>query len=213
MVTTGWQWSEPSLHLRACVHPTPTVGCDAAQSHQNRSICAGRCLELRSGSVRFRYRCIAPYISLRKRIMHKQYSIDQGRAYVHSLCGETTIISGNDFSSLCNPFGLCLGTICANCGAPDSTKNFKWEDTGEVVSDYRRRVRRESTGQTLINWVLAPLVGALIGASVLATTGSQDVPIIAHALIGGSIGALALAVFIFPPLTSALADPPFYQRQ
>jgi len=144
--------------------------------------------------------------------MSQQYTIDQGRAYVHETCGTTTIVSGNDFAGLCNPFEPCMGTVCSKCG-PDSTDKFLWDDTGETVSSFRSRVRRESPGFTIWNWLVAPILGGVIGGMVMPMFGPEGSNPWIGIAIGAPIGALAMWLFIAPYITRLLAGKSFYDRK
>ena len=144
--------------------------------------------------------------------MPRHYSIDQGRAYIHKTCGTTTVVSGRDFAELCNPFAPCLGTICAKCG-PDSTKKFKWADTRESVSRFRRRVRRASPLLTVWSWMIAPVIGAVIGTMVgLALKGQNIAPIVV-ATMGATVGGATMLLFIAPFITGIVVGQRFYNQR
>lgn len=63
----------------------------------------------------------------------------KSRVYVHKKCGTGTEISDQDFLELCNPFEVCLATICTSCG-PVKLDTVAWADTNETIKDYRERV-------------------------------------------------------------------------
>lgn len=144
--------------------------------------------------------------------MSELYTVNEGRAYIHKTCGTTTVVSGKDFAGLCNPFAPCLGTICVKCG-PDSTKNFTWEDTGESVSSFRRRVRRASPILTAWSWIVAPVIGAVVGGMAMLAFKAPNVSSEAAAAIGAVAGAAVMAFIIAPVITGIIAGRRFYDQQ
>src|SRR5262249_56662353 len=56
------------------------------------------------------------------------------RAYVHRACGGSTVISGDDFEQLSDPFRMITGTFCARCGRMVGLREVFWVDTGEAVA-------------------------------------------------------------------------------
>lgn len=144
--------------------------------------------------------------------MPRQYSVQRGRGYIHRRCGSETVISGRHFVGLCNPFAPCSGTICMECG-PDSTKNFVWADTGESVSRYRRRLRRASPGLTALNWLVAPAIGALIGAIALSGVEGPNLSSTVASAVGAVVGILLMVLFIAPILTGLIVGKRFYQQR
>lgn len=144
--------------------------------------------------------------------MARKYSLQKGRTYIHSRCGEATCVSGNDFAGLCNPFAPCLGTVCAACGGPDSVGKFSWADTGESLSEYRKRLRRKSpVFFRLWAWLFSPLIGAGGGAAVAVPLFNKN--LLADAAIGAGIGALAMFLFIGPKILGLIAGDRFYKSR
>jgi hypothetical protein len=143
--------------------------------------------------------------------MTQHYSLDSGRTYVHKTCGAPTIISGKDFARLCNPFATCLGTMCASCGGIDSTNNFHWQDTQESVSDFRKRLRRNSPKATLYTWILAPVLGAVVGGTLAAMFKSPHVNQLVSVIIFAAFGVFILYL-IAPEITGIVAGKRFYDQ-
>ena len=95
----------------------------------------------------------------------------EGRAYVHDKCGGVTVVSGGDFTHICDPFRICTGTYCCTCQGFAPLEQVRWVDTDEVVADYRARLK-EGTPEALKVWrsgvgcavglVFGLLVGLLI---------------------------------------------------
>lgn len=135
----------------------------------------------------------------------------KGRPYVHNKCGQTTIISGNDFIGLCNPFEPCMGTICASCGTPDSTSQFVWEDTEEPISEYRRRMRREAPSSIKYwNYAISPFLGVAIGGIVGGLLDSKN-PLIGGS-IGAAVGAFVMFLFVGPKISGMMGAGEFYRK-
>jgi hypothetical protein len=123
-----------------------------------------------------------------------------GRVYLHAECGQQTLVSGNDFSRLANPFSLVTQTFCVSCRRHAPLGEVSWADTGEVIRDYRRRLRAEAPGTLkLFSWFLGPLAGALPGVA-LAWFLAPD-KLLVGSLIFGLIGAVFFWLLLVPPLT------------
>jgi hypothetical protein len=119
-----------------------------------------------------------------------------GRVYVHRRCGELTQVSGGDYTHICDPFWPCTGTFCCGCNDMVSLSDVRWEDTGEPISDYRRRLRAE-TPALVQAWRygvgLAPggAIGAGIGLLIgLAAAKQQNLS--GFVIVGGLIGAAGI---------------------
>lgn len=104
-----------------------------------------------------------------------------------------------------------MGTLCSHCGRPDSLKRFTWLDTGECVADYRKRLRRESPlAYRLWAWLIAPLVGTVLGVVVsmfIFPKGPE------YNVIGAIVGAFAMFKFIAPAVIQMIADNRFYNTR
>lgn len=141
--------------------------------------------------------------------MGKTFNRMKGRTYIHQKCGKVTRVTGGDFAGLCNPYEPCTGTICAACGGPDSVGSFSWEDTGESVADYRKRLRGEAPlSYRLWAWVIGPLIGAGIGGAAGALFIRKNLA--ADAGIGAAIGAALMFLFIGPKILGLIAGDRFY---
>jgi hypothetical protein len=62
------------------------------------------------------------------------------RLYMHPTCGGITEISGDDYVRLECPFRGCTGTFCTGCRKFVRLDAVVWDDSGEKISDYRKRV-------------------------------------------------------------------------
>jgi hypothetical protein len=62
------------------------------------------------------------------------------RCYQHTACGGITEISGDDYVRLECPFRGCSGTFCAGCRKFVRLDAIAWADTGEKISEYRKRI-------------------------------------------------------------------------
>ena len=51
------------------------------------------------------------------------------------------MVDNGEFEMLCDPRVEANQTLCAHCGKHDVLSNFQWDDTGETLSDYRKRLR------------------------------------------------------------------------
>jgi hypothetical protein len=121
------------------------------------------------------------------------------RAYVHPRCGGTTIVSGDDFTRLANPFTFVSQTYCAACGSFVGLGSVEWEDTGETISAYRSRLRAEAPlGLKLFGWVIGPLGGAAIGTLIGFACTPRE---LMGPGIGAFMGLFVTAAFLMPLLT------------
>jgi hypothetical protein len=64
------------------------------------------------------------------------------RAYEHISCRGITVASGDDLVRLETPFRPLDETYCSRCAHYVTLDQVRWADSGEVVTDYRRRVKR-----------------------------------------------------------------------
>jgi hypothetical protein len=122
------------------------------------------------------------------------------RPYVHESCGQVTVVSGDDFSRLANPFAVVTGTYCVSCQAMVNLGTVSWADTQEPISKYRRRLRAEAPlSLKLFGWVIGPLGSAALGAGIgwLFTPNQSKGPI-----IGGVMAFLLTIGFLMPVLAS-----------
>jgi hypothetical protein len=62
------------------------------------------------------------------------------RAYRHVSCGQSTVVSGDDYVLLECPFRPVSGTFCCGCGKFVLLNEVRWVDSDEKISDYRDRV-------------------------------------------------------------------------
>jgi hypothetical protein len=119
-----------------------------------------------------------------------------GRVYVHARCGGATRVGGGDYKHICDPFWPCTGTYCCTCEGDFPLREVRWEDTGERVSDFRRRVRGR-TPVLLQAWRcgLGLVPGALLGLLVLVlaavVVGIPPLRSACPALVVGLLAAVA----------------------
>jgi hypothetical protein len=116
------------------------------------------------------------------------------RPYVHKRCGEVTVVSGNDFRRLANPFDFVPQTYCVACEEMVGLDTVAWDDTGETISRYRRRLRAAApVSLKLFSWVICPLGGAALGAGAgwLFTTHR-----VTGAFIGAFVGLVVTPLFV-----------------
>ena len=95
------------------------------------------------------------------------------RTYVHRACGQVTYVDGEHFEGLCNPFTGLFGvsTLCTSCSQQRPLSEFAWQDTGEALDRYRKRLRGAAPAGRVVLDVLSrvlaffglPAAGALIG--------------------------------------------------
>ena len=134
------------------------------------------------------------------------------RAYVHDKCGNSTVVSDEHFTMICDPFRLVTGTFCVACNDHFSLTEFVWADTGEVIAEARSRWADEAPPmvKTLNSstgcWLVFAL-GAVAGAGV----GWLIEGAIAWKIgVGAAVGAVVLGVawtgFIVPALTRSVYD-------
>jgi hypothetical protein len=125
-------------------------------------------------------------------------SAPNSRAYLHELCGQVTVISGNDFGGLANPFCFVSKTYCVACKAMVGLQTVSWVDSAEPISAYRRRLRASAPASLkLFAWVIGPLTGAALGAGIgwlLASNKPQG------AMIGCAFALVPTVVFLMPAL-------------
>lgn len=129
-------------------------------------------------------------------------AIPTSRVYQHKRCGDQTVVSGNDFEALSNPFTFSTGTMCASCGKAYSLKEFIWADSGETIAGRRRRLRAAApASQKLFGYLLGPALFGLIGGVIGQLIKPGNFPAIA----GGVGGGFALFTFLLlAPLTRLL---------
>lgn len=128
----------------------------------------------------------------------------KGRAYVHQRCRQTTLVTGDDWVGLCNPFCQTAGTYCSHCGKMFSVKEFQWANTHENLLAYIRRVRRRCPMVwRMWFWWLGPLSGALVVALLLYFIGpalpmKQKLPGAAWAALGAGFGLFLVPMMVTP---------------
>jgi hypothetical protein len=124
------------------------------------------------------------------------YNLRDGCVDIHKKCKQPTQVNDDDFAGLCNPFSLCLGTVCTTCGDPRSLKTFHWADTKEPLHRYRKRLRKKAPA-FYTHWFvwISPLIGIIAGSIIgplflkkstfLITSGSALAGLIIMSLIVG----------------------------
>lgn len=92
------------------------------------------------------------------------------RVYVHHTgCKQATGIDGSHFQRLCDPMSGADQTFCAGCGGIFYEQHFLWEDTQELVSDYRKRMLQYTPPQVKQwyqsrFWIAGIILGIVITA-------------------------------------------------
>ena len=143
----------------------------------------------------------------------------QGRVYVHQKCKQSTMISGDDWVGLCNPFQQTSHTICTHCNNGFPIKEFAWLDTQENVLSYLRRIRRQVPMLwRMWFWWLGPVCGAAIVALALYFIGphipmKEQLPAAAWAAIGAFFGIFIMPFAVTPWLVPRMTGIPFHEHQ
>lgn len=99
----------------------------------------------------------------------------ESRMAHHDRCDDDFELSGNSFSFVAHPYSRVKGLSCPNCGLA-KFGTLTWVDTGERLSDYRKRIK-DALYNSAPTWV-------------------QRFPVIlavAFALLAGGAGFLATA--------------------
>ena len=134
----------------------------------------------------------------------------ESRAYQHKKCGQITVVSGDDFASLTNPFHIVSGTMCVACQKAVGLREVVWAETGETILSYRRRMRRASPmGLKLLAWFIGPLALAALGVGIGTRVPPQKV---SAPFSFGAIG-FCMGFFLLPLLLSRLWGIDFRNRQ
>jgi hypothetical protein len=115
-----------------------------------------------------------------------------GRAYVHTRCGGETLVSGGDFTHICDPFWPCTSTYCCTCSGFAPLREVKWTDTGEIISKYRQRLRRETPVLVQVwrygfGFLLGGAFGAVVGLLAALIARAPAAKAGSFALIGALI--------------------------
>ncbi|WP_044300432.1 hypothetical protein [Rhodopirellula sallentina] len=119
------------------------------------------------------------------------------RTYTHSQCGQATEISGFDFVRLANPYFFTMGsTVCCQCG-PVPLREVAWDDTGETVAAYRRRLRSKRIWVWLF-WPILIALGAGGGVMFSMQDNANRPDMLAAAGGVGVIIGIVVAYFIVP---------------
>tara|TARA_R110002073_G_scaffold334669_2_gene524669 strand:- start:15 stop:467 length:453 start_codon:yes stop_codon:yes gene_type:complete len=141
-----------------------------------------------------------------------------GRAYIHQKCQQSTVISGDDWIGLCNPFTQTSATICSHCNNEFPVNEFEWADTHENVMTYIRRIRRHVPFfWRLWFWWLGPLTGAAIIAILLYFVGplfpmKEQLPAAGWAAIGAFFGIFLMPFAVTPWLIPKVTGIAFHKQ-
>jgi len=138
------------------------------------------------------------------------YKFSDGRVYVHKKCKQPTQVNGDDFAGLCNPFSLCLGTVCTTCGGPRALKTFYWADTKEPLHLYRKRLRKKVPAfYTYWFMWISPLIGLIAGSIIGALFAKEN----AFLVISGSAlaGLIVMFLIVGPKLLMLIAPKKYYK--
>jgi hypothetical protein len=145
-----------------------------------------------------------------RRKKKRQRELTGSRVYLHIDCETGTQVSGFDYVRLSDPFSMIVGeTFCCGCGTHFPLGAFVWEDSGETITEWKRRKRSEAPGLLIVfRFFLFPLIGGVIGGVLGHVIGkANEVPDPKGALILGILGG---AILFF--LLSGFASRPFWRR-
>lgn len=127
-------------------------------------------------------------------------------SYTHNRCGESTTLSGVHLLMLCDPFSSTVGTYCSGCEDHFPLKQFTWDDTGERISEARRRNAAAASFWVRLmlggpGWLAVFVLGAALGFGGGFAIGrlvkSFSWPLgIVGGLLGFFAGAMALGALI-----------------
>ncbi len=138
------------------------------------------------------------------------YNLSNGRVYVHKKCKQSTQVNGENFAGLCNPFSLCLGTVCATCGGPRPLSTFHWADTKEPLNAYRKRIRKKQP-EFYSHWFMwiSPLIGIIAGSIIGPLFLKKSTLLI----ISGSAlaGLIVMSLIVGPKLLMLIAPKKYYK--
>jgi len=135
----------------------------------------------------------------------------KSRVYLHSTCGTQTEVDGLEFDQLVNPYNVVIATICCKCG-PASLGAVSWIDTGEVVSDYRARLRSlVPTWVTFLPILLPLCLGALGGIAGIVTAQGLDFDMVVTGLYVavGLVAGVLLGFVVRPMLAQHAVKTPW----
>lgn len=117
--------------------------------------------------------------------------------YVHGRCQSSTLPTQETFFPICDSFQACEGVYCQACQAYVPLEEVTWEDTGESLADFRRRLeanvpRIVRLWRGWLGFVPGALLGLAIGWLVFQTL---KLPRAKESLaIGGGAGAAIVYV-------------------
>ena len=113
----------------------------------------------------------------------------KSRTYICLLCSTETVVSGQDFSLLCDPYYGARGTICAGCGRV-SFDSVVWSDTRESIADYHARLKRMVPSRVWLLPFVCPVAFASAAYGLALGLGATSLtPKIA--LVAGFVGLAA----------------------
>jgi hypothetical protein len=110
-----------------------------------------------------------------------------------------TEVSGGDFTHICDPFWPCTGTYCCQCAGFVPLDEVRWEDTDELITRFRRRLRKATPGLLKVwRYGLGLVPGGVVGAGfglLTALAGRMpDKSVAGVTVLGGLVGALLIYV-------------------
>ena len=126
------------------------------------------------------------------------------RAYLHTKCGQTTVVSDDSLDAICNPLDPVPATWCSHCEEMDVLGEYSWTDTDEslvafrarmdnLVSPFWRKVSR-------FNFFLA------LAAGVAAAIGGAIVPEATAWKVGGAVVGFFLGIGITFSVVNKVAE-------
>lgn len=158
------------------------------------------------------YPSSAPQTSSSRQTSADYYDIHEGRVYIHKNCGQATCINNEDFVGLCNPLYYSRGTFCAYCERPDTFDRFVWDDTGETISTYRDRLKRNAPAW-MQNWrLLAIGLGIFLGIAFIPIAAKGAAPQLSDIIVAMLLGVFA-SYMLFPQIMGFFREHQFYKNR
>ncbi len=127
--------------------------------------------------------------------------VPESRVYRHLKCGGDTIVNGDAFESMSNPFANMSRTWCTTCNGFYRVAEYEWSDTGEKLTDY---YARHGTGATsfqrfvcsrsvgIIGMIIGLVLG-LVAGNYLLLNQPQGMRFL-FTLFGGFVGVLIVVM-------------------
>lgn len=137
-------------------------------------------------------------------------TVPESRVYVHSQCGQETVVGGQSFEVVSNPMSSMEQTQCSACGAMFPISDFTWADTGETIADYYARHTQSASDLQRFLCSKKFMVGVIALFALGTATGfyllvagddlfTRGIVVLGGLMIGAMVGMSAfLSVFANP---------------